>query len=115
MRDLKIFVPTEAGQQWTFDLDIVDGCPVFVDYERNTQDQRAAISTYIVRGSIPGKQDQGVNWAQLYTQDTTLLNIDNEIKQSIQNNAGIPGAPTQSYIPMYTSDEKGIHVGIYQS
>jgi len=69
----------------------------------------------MVKGTIPGMPDTGVDWAQLYQQNTTILNIDNDIKQNIQNYAGTPDSATQSYTPVYTQDEKGIHAVIYQS
>lgn len=116
MRDLKIIVPNDRQNSgWNMDIDVVNGYPVFVPYERNTQDQRAALSAYTVKGTIPGRPDSGVDWTQLYAQNATVLDIDNAIKQNIQSNAGVPGTATQAYLPVYTKDDSGIHVVIYQS
>lgn len=116
MRDLKIIVPTDpAKETWNMDIDVVNGVPSLMDYPRNTQDQRAAISAYMVKGTIPGKPNTGIDWSLLYMQNATILDVDNAIKRNIQNNAGTPGTATQVYMPVYTKDEKGIHVAVYQS
>lgn len=116
MRDIKIIVPedrTKAG--WNMDIDVINGYPVFLDYERNTQDQRAALAAYTVKGSIPGKPNVGVDWSLLYNQGATIVDIDNEIKRNIQEKASVVGTATQAYIPIYTKDDDGIHVAVYQS
>lgn len=116
MRDLKLIVPPDRGNSsWNLDIDIINGSPSFVDYIRNTQDQRAAIATYMVKGSVPGKPESGVDWARLYNQEATILDIDNEIKLNIQDKAAIPGTSAQTYMPIYTKDENGIHAAIYQT
>lgn len=116
MRDLKLIVPIDRSKDaWNLDIDIINGVPVFVDYIRNTQDQRAAIATYMVKGSVPGKPEAGIDWGRLYTQDATILDIDNEIKRNIQDKAAIPGSPVQNYMPIYTKDDTGIHAAIYQT
>lgn len=116
MRDLKIIVPDDRDTaSWNMDIDVVDGFPSFVDMERNTQDQRAALAAYTVKGTIPGMKDIGVDWTLLYNQGATIIDVDNEIKRSIQEHAAIPGTATQTYIPIYTKDESGVHVAIYQS
>lgn len=116
MRDLKIIVPQDRTKEaWNMDIDVIQGFPVFVDNVRNTQDQRAALAAYMVKGTVPGKADIGIDWSLLYNQNATVLDIDNAIKQNIQKNAGTPSTANQSYLPLYTKDEKGIHVVIYQS
>lgn len=116
MRDLKIIVPEDRTKvDWNMDIDIIDGFPSFVSYERNTQDQRAALAVYTVKGTIPGMPDVGVDWSLLYNQGATVIDIDNEVKQNIQNKAAVVGTATQTYIPIYTSDETGIHVAVYQA
>ena len=54
MRDLALITPTEKTN-WCLDFDIIDGYPRYVPTERNTQDQRAAVAAYMIRGTIPGK------------------------------------------------------------
>lgn len=116
MRDLKIIVPENRDiVDWDLDIDVIDGFPVFLEYERQTQDQRAAVATYTVKGTIPGKPDVGVDWSLLYNHGATVIDIDNEIKQNIQSKASVVGTATQSYIPIYTKDDSGIHVAIYQA
>lgn len=117
MRDLLLVVPAQATQEWNLDIDIVDGMPLYVPEERNTQDQRAAISSYMFKGSIPGKPDMGISWASLYEADyeETLVALDNEIKQNIQKNAAVPTMEANSmYIPLYDSSKDGISLAIYQ-
>lgn len=117
MRDLMLIMPREPAQAaWRLDIDIIDGFPKLVPFERNTQDQRAAVSAYMFRGTIPGKPNVGIDWSGLYSnKDETLVNIDNEIKQFIQENAAIPEGPNSSYIPTYETDKEGhINITIYQ-
>lgn len=119
MRDLMLITPSDPlDTSWRLDFDIIDGFPKLVPFERNTQDQRAAISAYTFRGTIPGKPDVGIDWSGLYSHDNnkeTLVNIDNEVRQAIQQNAAIPNGPNSTYIPVYQSDDKGrINITIYQ-
>ena len=114
MRDLLLITPTE-GSEWCLDFDIIDGMPKLVPADRNTQDQRAAISAYMVRGTIPGKPDIGINWSGLYdSKDETLVTIDNEIKKAIQENAATPDGPNSTYLPIYDTKENGIEVSVLQ-
>lgn len=115
MRDLKLIAPDDGS--YNLDFDIVDGFPEYVTYPQQTQDQRAAISAYMIRGTIPGKPDTDVNWSGLYDKDDeTLISIDNEVKQAIQKNAAIPGNVAGMYIPIYTrSEEGGVKINIFQS
>lgn len=116
MRDLYLHVPGNPEEtSWNMDIDVIDGFPRLVPAERNTQDQRAALATYTVKGTIPGKADEGIDWGLLYNQGATILDIDNSIKQNIQQKAAIPGTATQTYIPIYTKDESGMHAVIYQA
>ena len=117
MRDLMLIMPNEPHEvSWCLDIDIINGFPKLLPYERNTQDQRAAVSAYTFRGTIPGKPDIGINWEGLYENtDETLINIDNEVKQAIQENAAIPEGPNGTYVPTYkTSEDGSITLTIYQ-
>ena len=117
MRDLMLTMPSDHNEtSWCLDIDIVNGFPKLVPFERNTQDQRAAVSAYTFRGTIPGRPDIGVNWEGLYeTQDTTLVTIDNEVKQAIHENAAIPEGPNSTYVPVYkTKEDGGVEIAIYQ-
>lgn len=117
MRDLMLIMPQDPTQtNWRLDIDIIDGFPKLVPFERNTQDQRAAISAYTFKGTIPGKPDVGIDWSGLYeSTEETLVDIDNEIKQAIQENAAIPEGPNSTYVPTYDTDKDGnIQLTIYQ-
>lgn len=116
MRDIRIITPVDREKEsWVMDIDIVNGFPVYVQEERNTQDQRAALATYMTKGTIPGMPDVGVDWSALYQQNATILNIDNEIRQNIQRFATPVNPSSQTYMPVYTATKDGIQVGIYQS
>lgn len=116
MRDFRLVVPADPDTaSWNLDIDVIAGQAALLPYARNNQDQRASVATYMVRGTIPGKPDTGVNWTDLYNQNASILNIDNEIKQNIQQYAGVPGTAIQNYVPVYIKDDKGIHAIVYQS
>lgn len=116
MRDLKLITPTDTvNSAWSLDIDIVNGFPIFVPYERNTQDQRAAVAAYTMLGSIPGMPDIGINWNGLYSGDSeTLVTIDNSVKQAIQKYAGVPTDYAKSYTPVYTENNGKIQLSIFQ-
>lgn len=117
MRDLMLIMPeVPAEVNWCLDIDIINGMPKLVPFERNTQDQRAALSAYTFRGTIPGKPDVGINWEGLYEDNQeSLINIDNEVKQAIQKNAAIPEGPQGTYVPTYETGKDGeINITIYQ-
>ena len=115
MRDLALITPTEPTD-WCLDFDIVDGYPRYVPESRNTQDQRAAVAAYMTRGTIPGKPELGIGWSELYQEnyEETLISIDNEVKQAIQEYAAIPAGPDGMYVPVYDMKEEGVEIAIYQ-
>ena len=115
MRDLALITPVDK-EQWCLDFDVVNGFPRYVPEERNTQDQRAAVAAYMVRGTIPGKPNVGIGWSELYKDDyeETLISIDNEVKQAIQEYAAIPEGPNGMYVPVYDMKEEGVEIAIYQ-
>lgn len=117
MRDLMLIMPEDPQEvPWCLDIDIIAGYPKLVPFERNTQDQRAALSAYTFRGTIPGKPDVGINWEDFYDNaEETFVDIDNEVKQAIQANAAIPEGPNGTYVPTYKTSENGnINITIYQ-
>lgn len=115
MRDLLLITPSQ-DEQWCLDFDIIDGIPKFVPQERNTQDQRAAIAAYMFRGTIPGRPELGIDWSALYREDyqETLVSVDNEVKQAIQEYAAVPEGPNGMYVPIYGTTENGIELAVYQ-
>ena len=90
MRDFKLLILEDKG----LDIDIVNGEAEYVEYETRTNDQRAAVSVYAVRGTVPGQPDYGVAWSDQYTQDNTVAQLSNQIQQQLQQEAGFSnGAP----------------------
>lgn len=102
MRDLKLYY--DEG----FDIDVSStGDPVYVDTEGETQDQRAAVATTIVQGSIPGATTVGVDWSALYksgSESQNVLTIYNNAQQMISMCAGSETVPTAQYMPLLTKD-----------
>lgn len=103
MRDFKLSYIDDVG----FDIDIINGYPVYVGQVNQTQDQRAAVGATIVRGTMPGDLDLGVNWSALYEKETSLLDIDNDVKQMVQQVAGGSGQAGKGYIPLYIPSADG--------
>ena len=117
MRDIRLMIyDKEAATQearltgqdpvwWTFDIALADGDFVFVPTEDNNMDQRAAISAFTVIGSIYGDKDYGIDWSPYFAKETGLVNVDNQIKKNIQNNAmpdfadGVASMYGVQYIP----------------
>ena len=117
MRDVRLFIfDKEAAEKeairtgqdpvwWTFDIALADGDFVFVPNEENNMDQRAAITAFVVVGSIYGDKEYGIDWSPYLSNDTGLINIDNQIKKNIQQNAmpdlanGIGSMYGVQYIP----------------
>ena len=100
MRDIRLFVfdkeeekrklaqnPDKELEWWTFDVKISDGDFVHVPEEDNNMDQRAAISAFVVVGSLFGDREYGIDWSPYFAKDTGLVNVDNQIKKNIQQNA----------------------------
>ena len=71
MRDLMLIMPTSPAD-WNLDFDFINGVPRMVPDLQNTQDQRAAISAYTLKGTIPGKKEEGIGWSQLYDKENTI-------------------------------------------
>lgn len=115
MRDLALITPVEPTD-WCLDFDVINGNPRYVPTDRNTQDQRAAVAAYMMRGTIPGKPEIGIGWSDLYQEDyeETLTVIDNEVKQAIQEYAAVPEGPNGMYVPVYDTKEGGIELAIFQ-
>jgi hypothetical protein len=114
MRDFKLITSTDNS--FSLDIDIIDGQADLVFEEQNTQDQRAAVAAYQAQGTIPGMENEGIRWQDLYTNDETLINIDNQVKQNIQTKAGGDGTLSGTYTPLYL--ESGDHpmgISIYKA
>lgn len=84
MRDIKLQVLQDYG----LDVDIIDGEAEYLDYENQTSDQRAALSVYASKGTVPGALDYGISWSNEYTPQNTISQLNNEVQLQIQNEAG---------------------------
>lgn len=107
LRDMKLY--TDNGRPvFTLKLD-KNGMPDMMDTEGLTNDQRAAICTVIVMGTIPASEDVGVEWYRQFDPDhqAALLDIDNQCKQMIQDCSTSDGTQQSEYYPMYAPDEDG--------
>lgn len=82
MRDCKILVLNDGTG---VDIDIIDGTPTWLDYPDQTQDQRAALSTYCCAGTMPGNLDFGVHWGLEFSDDFTVTTLNSEIQMQLQN------------------------------
>lgn len=94
MRDLKLYYTEQEG----FDINIVHGYPEYVDYENQSQDQRAAIGSVFEKGTLPGNLDVGVDWSALYQKESSLLDLYNDVQENINRVAGGDGSPGNMYI-----------------
>lgn len=116
MRDVLVITPSENAQvDWNLDIDIINGQPVLLPEESNTQDQRAALAAYQATGTIPGMSDVGIDWGQLYTKDKTLININDQIQRNIQDKA-LSEKSTDMYLPIYQEDEtEGMKISLIKA
>lgn len=105
MRDYKVNI---LKDNQGIDLDIVNGEPAYLDYESQTQDQRAALAAYTVKGTVPGALDYGVGWSQQFTQQNTVLQLNNEVQLAVQNEAVTPNSQGQTYNALLLSHDGAV-------
>lgn len=116
MRDVKLITTDE--DDWGVDFDIIDGQPKLLDYDSQTADQRAAVVAYIATGTVPGMQSFGVNWGMVYDKQMTLIDLNNQIEQQLQQyaapeNPGEDGvSPANQYQPIVAATDEGFGVVI---
>lgn len=103
MRDIKLYYIEETG----FDINIIDGEPEYVDYANQTQDQRAAIGAAIEKGSIPGNESFGADWAAVFDKESSLLDLANEVQENVNNVAGGDGQMSGMYMSMLVPKSDG--------
>lgn len=87
MRDFRI----DILQDNLLDIDIVNGEVAYVDFDTRTNDQRAALAVAAIKGTVPGQPDYGVSWTDQFTQQNTVAQLNNEIQQQVQAQAGFTG------------------------
>lgn len=110
MRDFKLYFDNGL-----LDINVIDGYPEMLPYPNQTYDQRAALSALQEKGTIPGMLDTGVNWGAIYSEEDTMLQIDNDIKKAIQNNVTSTGKIADSYVPIYVNENGSIKVTVRKS
>ena len=108
-----LIVPSDKSAEWNLDIDIIEGYPSLLFEEDNTKDQRASLAAYQSKGSIPGMRDSGVDWSGLYEKDISLIDIDNQAKQRIQEMGGATSYQS-NYTPLYKEEDNNIVLNIYK-
>lgn len=98
---------------WYIDIDIIGGTPVFL-IDDQTDDQRAAVAAVQAKGTIPGMLETGVDWAQMYVKEYQdgLVNVDNQIRQNIQDTAYAEGDISKQYTPVFQQEDGEFRFGI---
>lgn len=86
------------------DIDVVNGCALLISVG-TSEDQRATLCAYTIKGTIPGMLDEGVDWSGLYQKTQDMTAVDNTVRQDIEKYAG-------SYTPIYATDGGQMAVGV---
>ena len=99
------------------DIDIIDGQAAYLSESSQTTDQRAGIAAYVLRGSVPGMPDFGIGWADQYTQDNTVTQLNNDINVMVQELAvsvdqDADNPVSSSYTPILCSKDGDVGVVI---
>jgi hypothetical protein len=74
--------------------------------DENNDRQRAAIAAFFQKNLIPSARDVGADWTGYLSGDVDIVQIDNQVKQSISQYAESPFY-TETPVPMYIPDENG--------
>lgn len=121
MRDISVTQkrPTaDDSREWTIDIDVIDGEPVYLREYSMSMDQRAALAAVMSKGSIPGKQDIGTEWSSLYSNNSSngIVDIDNQVKQNIQDLVTDPddvgSSKAGKYYPIFTEKDGVISIQV---
>lgn len=116
MRDIKYITPEDPETaEWVLDIDIIEGYPDYVFKEDMTQDQRAAVSAIMCKGTIPGALSEGVDWGNLYERNVSLVDIDNQVQRAIQSNVAGSGSISGSYFPLYEQIDGKIKINVVKT
>lgn len=114
MRDLKLIIDTSTTKAWDLDINIKNGQFELLDYDNQTNEQRASIAAYKVLRSVPGYPDEGIDWMKILEDKNNLVIVDNQIKQSIQQVTTVSQSTnmvTGQFSPVYIPDEE---TGLYK-
>ena len=101
MRDIKVY----SSDKYDLDINIVDGMPEFLSADSQTNDQRAGLAAFITIGTIPGRLTDGVDWGSLYSQDSSYVDISNQISKQVQNYVTGNTPSEVSYLPLIFPDD----------
>lgn len=91
------FVPTKDGQ-------------LQVLYSNEAVKQRAIISSFVQRGSIPQLPSVGVEWVEFLAESRSPAEINSQIFDAMHNNAN-----TYDYIPKYETFNNELTVTIEEN
>lgn len=103
MRDIKLYFTENNG----FDINVEKGYPEEVAGESQSQDQRAAIGAVFEAGTMPGNLSFGVRWSALYEQEKSMIDISNDVQNTVSQVAGGDGQELGTYLPMFVPEEDG--------
>ena len=97
--DLKMqsYVDEHKNPIWDFVINEETGNFEVMPSELAEEEQRAIVAAFTQRGSIPQLPDVGVQWAELLTETANAPEINTQVVEAIQNNAG-----TFAYLPKYS-------------
>lgn len=107
--DLKMqsYVNDHKERIWDFVVNEDTGTFEIMPDELSEEQQRAIVAAYTQRGSIPQLPDVGVQWAELLTESVGASEVNAQVIDAIQNNAG-----TFAYIPVYSKVDNQLMVEI---
>ena len=88
-------IDTEIDKLALWDFKITKGFLEIVDHNEAVE-QKAFVSTYIQRGSVPQAPSAGNQWVELMTNQISPQALNSQIRQSIIDNTG-----GISYLPKY--------------
>ena len=111
-QDLLLITPLTSSSEWGLDIDIVGGKAREVPgEEENTKRQRVAVAAYITKGTIPGQEDIGADWAGFLANRSSLLDCDNQVKANMEQFANASQLIDAPY-PIYQKAEDGLKISL---
>ena len=105
--DLELHVLSDNS----LDIDVINGWPTLMN-TTNTPRQRAAVAAYIAKGSVPGQTEIGAEWASYMTGQRSLVELDNQVKQNIQDMVGTETIMDQ-IMPLYVPSDGGVAIRLW--
>lgn len=97
------------------DINIREGYVELLPDMETTADQRAAVAAYIIKGTIPGAWDIGVDWSTLLEGNSSLTAANNNIRETIELCGGTDGTITGLYMPITVPSDKGITITVLKT